>query len=404
MPERYRFDALLIVSASLLMGALLFAVRGHLSPVVVAVAIVALLFPLRGHPVARHLLLVLLLLFLLWLAHELRDVLFPFAISLLLAYLANPLVERLAMWRIPRVVTVALIILLFLGCGVLALVLVVPRMVREIGEMVDASIQFAGHLKVWMETSLLPLLARFGMDSAQLQTQLLPAIADQAQGLLKFLFQNLLQLTTSLSSLLGRLLNLVLIPFLTFFLLKDFDKLKVAVQRLVPERHKVRLGEYVHAVDRVLAGFFRGELLVCLLVGTLTALLLTIFGIPYALLLGVLAGILNLVPYVGLAITMAVGVIVGMLSPHPVLTTVKIVVLIESVQILEGSFLSPKIVGDRVGLHPAWVMFAILAFSKLWGLLGLVIAVPTAAVVAALLRNWYAQVRSRSGPAAAELP
>ncbi|MDZ7392455.1 MAG: AI-2E family transporter [candidate division KSB1 bacterium] len=392
MPERDRLDALLVVSASLLMGALLFAVRSHLSPLVVAVAVVALLFPFRRQPVARHLLVVLLLLFVLWLVHELRDVLFPFGVSLLLAYLANPLVDRLARWRIPRLLSVTLLILTFIGLVVLALVLLVPRIAREVSDMVQASVQFAGVLRSWLDTDFLPLLARLGVDSSQLQSQFVPAIADQAQGLLKFIFQNLLQLTARLSTMLGQLLNLVLIPFLTFFLLKDYDKLKASVRRMVPERHKARVVTVVHAVDTVLAGFFRGELLVCLIVGTLTAVLLTIFGAPYALLLGLLAGILNLVPYVGLAITMAVGVLVGLLSPHPVLTTIKIVVLIESVQIVEGSFLSPKIVGERVGLHPAWVMFAILAFSKLWGLLGLVIAVPSAAVVAALLRSHHAQV------------
>jgi len=404
MNKTSRFDALLIVSASLLMGALLFAVRSHLSPLVVALAIVALLFPLRHQPAARHLLVVLLLLFALWLARELREVLFPFAASLLLSYLLDPLVDRMQRLRVPRALGVGLIILVVLGCVVVALVLIVPKVIKEVSDMIQSSIAFAGEARQWVEHDLVAILGRFGIDSAQVQEQLVSTIADQAERFLKFLFQSLLQVTSRLSAVLGQLLNLVLIPFLTFFLLKDFDRLKGAVRRLLPARHQSQVGEVLRSVDRVLVGFFRGELLVCLIVGTLTAILLSIFRIPYALLLGVLAGILNLVPYVGLAITMLVGVLVGMFSPHPVLTTIKIVVLIESVQILEGSFLSPKIVGDKVGLHPAWVMFAILAFSKLWGILGLVIAVPTAGVIAALLRSWYARVWPHRGAGAVEAP
>ncbi len=402
--KRDRLEALLIVSASLLMGALLFAVRSHLSPLVVALAIVALLFPLRHQPAARHLLVVLLLVFALWLAHELREVLFPFAVSLLLAYLLDPLVDRLGRLRLPRTVGVALIILVVVGCVVLALVLIVPKVVNEVTDIIQASLGFAARARTLVENDLAAFMGRFGMDSAQVQQQLAPKIADQAEGFLKFLFQSLLHLTSRLSAVLGQLLNLVLIPFLTFFLLKDFDRLKSAVRRLLPARHQSRAAEVVRSVDRVLVGFFRGELLVCLIVGVLTTILLSIFRIPYALLLGVLAGLLNLVPYVGLAITMLVGVLVGLFSPHPIITTIKIVVLIEAVQIVEGSFLSPKIVGDKVGLHPAWVMFAILTFSKLWGLLGLVIAVPTAGVIAALIRSWYAQSQANRTAGTADGP
>lgn len=402
--KRDRFEVLLIVSASLLVGALLFAVRNHLSPLVVALAIVVLLFPLRRQPAARHLLIVLLFLFALWLAHELREVLLPFAVSLLLAYLLNPLVDRMEDLRVPRAVGVVVITLVVVGCVVLALVLIVPKVVNEVTDIVQASLGFAAKARAWVENDLEAFVGRFGIDSAQVQQQLAPKIADQAEGFLKFLFQSLLQLTFRLSAVLGQLLNLVLIPFLTFFLLKDFNRLTGTVRRLLPAEHQSRMVEVVHRVDRVLAGFFRGELLVCLIVGLLTAILLSIFRIPYALLLGVLAGLLNLVPYVGLAITMLVGVLVGLFSPHPIITTIKIVVLIEGVQILEGSFLSPKIVGDKVGLHPAWVMFAILTFSKLWGLLGLVIAVPTAAVIAALIRTWYPHLQGRRAAGAAKGP
>lgn len=404
LEKKDRFDALLVVSASVLMGALLYTARSHLSPPVVALAIVALLFPLRRQPVARHLLLVLLLLFVIWLAHELRDVLFPFAASLLLAYLLDPVADRMQRWRLPRTAAVAIIVAFLVGIVVLASALIVPRILDEVGGMVEASIAFAGQARTWLERDLVPTLGRLGIGSAQIQEQLVPKIANQAEGFLKFLFQSLLQLTSSVSALLGQLLNLVLIPFLTFFLLKDFDRLRTAVRHLLPERQQRRAAEMVHSIDRVLVGFFRGELLVCLIVGTLTAILLSIFRIPYALLLGVLAGVLNLVPYVGLAITMLVGVLVGLFSPNPLVTTIKIVVLIESVQILEGSFLSPKIVGDKVGLHPAWVMFAILTFSKLWGFLGLVIAVPTAGVIATMLRSWFARVRAQRSAAVPDAP
>ena len=139
--------------------------------------------------------------------------------------------------------------------------------------------------------------------------------------------------------------------------------------------------ENINNVDEILSGYIRGQLMVCLAVAVLTGTALSILGIPYALILGIVAGVLNLVPYIGLAITLGIGLLVGIFSPSPLITCIKIVVVIEAVQILEGAVLSPRIVGEKVGLHPVWVMLSILVFSHFWGFVGLLVAVPFAAVI-----------------------
>jgi len=183
------------------------------------------------------------------------------------------------------------------------------------------------------------------------------------------------------SAAFGQLLNLVLVPFLFFYILKDIDRIKSALRRLLVTRDGWLSLENIGRIDNILSGYIRGQLMVCLVVAVLTGTALSVLGIPYALILGLVAGVLNLVPYIGLAITLVLGLLVGIFSPSPLITCIKIVVVIEAVQILEGAVLSPRIVGEKVGLHPVWVMLSILIFSHFWGFVGLLIAVPFAAII-----------------------
>jgi predicted PurR-regulated permease PerM len=227
-------------------------------------------------------------------------------------------------------------------------------------------------------------------------------VPDKIQGIFEALSRTAGDLTAALSRLAGQVLNLILVPILFFYLLKDFNRIKDFIHCHLPKASSEKIRRYIRSINRIIGGFFRGQLIVCTIVAVLTTFLLYIFDVPYALILGLLAGILNIIPYIGLAITLTIGILIGLLSPQPLVTLLKTVIIIEAVQIMEGNVLSPRIVGNRVGLHPVWVIFSVLIFAHFWGIPGLLIAVPTAAIIKIFVSDFLDHYRKQNLPPAPE--
>jgi len=376
-----RFDAFLVVGAALLLAVLFYAFREVISPPVAAALLIIFLLPLPSHPLKRSLVILTVFLFVVWFATKAAAILAPFILSLALAYLFDPVVDRMEKIRLPRVAAVLIIVLLVVGLFALASVFLIPQIVGELRELIDQSIVYSNKLADWVQGDGLAFLQRFGAENEKIKeiaTKELPARLQQVLGAF---FKGALNLTSTVSEAFGHLLNLVLVPFLFFYILKDIDRLKRWFKELFVSPEGWLSEANLQKVDEVLSGYIRGHLIVCLAVGTATGVALSVLGIRYALILGIVAGVLNLVPYIGLAITLVLGLLVGVFSPSPLVTCIKIVVVIEAVQIIEGTVLSPRIIGERVGLHPALVMFAILVFAEFWGFVGLLIAVPSAAII-----------------------
>ncbi|MFH1755754.1 MAG: AI-2E family transporter [Candidatus Latescibacterota bacterium] len=379
--QRERYDILLLISAAVLLVSLLFAFREVLSPPIAAAILILFVLPLSSHPIKRSLIILTVFLFVVWFAVNTAAILMPFIISLALAYLFDPVVDRMEKIRLPRTVSVLIIVLFVLGLLTLGSIFLIPQIIRELRELIDQSIVYSNKLADWAQEDGLAFLERFGADNEKLKDIAANELPARLQQVLSTFFKGALNVTSAVSAAFGQLLNLVLVPFLFFYLLKDIDRLKEWARRLFVY-HEGWLSETNFAkVDEVLSGYIRGQLIVCFVVGVVTSVALSVLGIRYALILGIVAGVLNLVPYIGLAITLVLGLLVGVFIPSPFITCIKIVVVIEAVQIIEGAVLSPRIVGERVGLHPALVMLAILIFSHFWGLAGLMIAVPLAAII-----------------------
>lgn len=376
-----RLDTLLIIGAALLLAVLLYSFREVLSPPITGAVLIMFLLPLPSHPIKRSLILLTVCLFAVWFTLKTAVILMPFIVSLALAYLFDPVVDRMERFRLPRTLGVLIIVLLVIGLFTLASIFLVPQIVRELKELIDQSIVYSNKLADWVQQDGLAFLQRFGADNEKLKEIATNELPARLQQVLVAFFKGALNVTSAVSAAFGQLLNLVLVPFLFFYLLKDIDRLKNWFGGLFVSRDGWLSEANLTKIDDVLSGYIRGQLIVCLVVGAVTSVALSVLGIRYALILGIVAGVLNLVPYIGLAITLVLGLLVGIFSPSPLLTCIKIVVVIEAVQIIEGAVLSPRIVGERVGLHPALVMFAILIFSHFWGIVGLLVAVPFAAII-----------------------
>ncbi len=377
-PRYELFEILFIIFLALLLAMFFYAMRFTLIPPLLALILIAILAPLKN-PVARSLLIVVIVVFLFWFIRDTLDILTPFAIAFGLAYLFHPLVTKLERRNVPRMLSVSIIVFLSLGAFIVIMILSVPRIISELGNLVSFVMGLPPRVGEWINNGGAAIFGDTQEEVAKLQEILNRELPHRLDKVSDLLIQKTIQFTQGLPYIFPKLLYLILTPFLFFYLLKDFHKIRRWILELLPIESSWVVRDYVEKVDSIISGFFRGQFIVCTLVGILTTLLLLLFRVEYALLIGIMAGALNIIPYVGLAITLFVGLLTAIASPDPLMTSLKIIVAVESIRILENSLLSPRIVGNRVGLHPVWVIFSILICAHFLGFVGLVLAVPLAA-------------------------
>jgi predicted PurR-regulated permease PerM len=372
--DRLFFRALMLV----FLGVFLFVLQDRLSPVLVGASLFLLVFlSRRGIRFEAGVGLVAGLLFGAWFVGEVGSLLWPFLISFVLAYLLAPLVKILNRW-ISRTLAISIIAVLMLGLLTGIGVVLVPKVSEEV-------VQFVGHLPAYgnavqrLFEELLTTLRSVGIDVSVVSVKMW--LVERLPQLGRLFAAQMTSALKNVTSGVAALLNLLMIPFVTFYVLKDYEKIQSALTSVMPRRHLDTTLSLVNRVDSVLGQYIRGQVLVCSFIAALTATGLTISGIPYAVVLGITAGLLNLIPYVGLAISFGITSVVALLGGDPLFTWLKVLGVFVVVQGIEGNFLSPRVVGRRVGLHPAWVMFALVISGHFWGFLGLLLAIPVAAVI-----------------------
>ncbi|MBN2355170.1 AI-2E family transporter [candidate division KSB1 bacterium] len=375
------YEVFIIICATILLTLYFYELRQILIPPLLAIILVLFFLPFRDHPYARRLIFIIVAIFVFWFIRDTLDILTPFAIAFALSYLFDPLVTKLERKRVPRIISVIAIVTLSLAFFTFAFLYSVPRIINELRNLLAFAMEIPPRIADWLNSEGAGMFARTKEDAAKIQQYLNREIPLRISQFSQSILNSILNFVQTLPMRLGKIVYLILTPFLFFYILKDFTKVKRWIKELLPIETSWVVKEYVDKVDDIIAGFFRGQFIVCTIVGILTSIVLIIFGVEYALLLGMLAGAMNIVPYVGLAITLFIGILIGITSPHPILTCVKIIIAIEGVRIVEGSLLAPRIVGDRVGLHPVWVIFSILIFAHFLGVVGLIIAVPVAATI-----------------------
>ena len=326
----------------------------------------------------------------LWLVGLLAPVLTPFVLGALLGWLGDPLVDRLIASGRSRGAAVTLVFTGMVLVLLVGLVTLVPLLERQIVTLFEALPRyrqwFVGAALPWLET-------RTGLElMSWLDPARLIALArqhwEEAGGAAA---QVLGYLSRSGFALLAWLANIVLLPVLTFFFLRDWDMLVARVASLVPRDHLPTVSRLARESDEVLGGFLRGQLLVMLILGVFYGVGLWIVGLDLGLLIGLIAGLLTFVPYLGPASGIVMGVIAALMQYGDWQHVAGVLAVFGIGQVVETYWLTPKLVGDRIGLHPMAVIFAVMAGGVLFGFLGMLLALPVAAVANVLLR--YAEDR-----------
>lgn len=315
----------------------------------------------------------------------LSPVLMPFAVAGLLAYLGSPLVGRLATWRVPRTVAAVLVLCLILLVLIALPLLAFPMLERQISLLLR---NWPNYL-AWTQDTLAPwLLERFDVDVRQ---------AFNLEAVREALMQHwqlaggmaarvLSAVSQSWLAVLAWLMNLVLIPVITFYLLRDWEVLMQRISALLPRYVAPTVGGLAQECNEMLASFLRGQLWVMVSLGIVYAVGLWIAGLDLALLIGIVAGAVSFVPYLGVIVGFGAAAIAGLVQFGDASILVAVGAVFIAGQLLESLVLTPLLVGDRIGLHPVAVIFAVLAGGQLFGALGVLLALPVATVIVVLLR------------------
>lgn len=323
----------------------------------------------------------------LWL---LGDVLLPFALAAAIAYLLDPLVSRLEAAGLGRTLAVSLVAAVAALALLLAVLIIVPALLAETAGLAAALPDIFGGLAA-LAAERLPRIG--GADAAppQILDGLGQAVAAKGQSLAGALAGAAL---ASAKSLLYALALALFVPVVAFYLLCDWNRLVARIDDLLPRDHAPAIRRLAAEIDRTLSGFVRGMGSVCLILGAFYAVSLSLIGLQYGLAVGVIAGLLTFIPYVGAILggVLALGLALAQFWGDWVAIGLVAAVFVAG-QVAEGNVLTPKLVGGSVGLHPVWLIFAVSAFGALFGLAGMLVAVPAAAAAGVLARFAVEQYR-----------
>ena len=316
----------------------------------------------------------------LWL---LSDILLPFAAGASIAYLLNPLIDRIERLGVPRLAAALLIIILVVTGFVFLILLVAPILGAQLSSFIDNIPSYITKLQNLPNDPSRPWLQKMlgsGLKTDKSISDLVTQGAGWLTGFLKSLWSGGRALV-SLFSL------IVITPVVAFYMIYDWHSMIDTVDRWIPVRQRATVRGLAREIDRAIAGFLRGQTTVALILGAFYAITLTASGLNFGLLIGLISGLITFVPYVGSMTGLVLGLGVAVAQFWPQYTPILVVLAIFVVgQFIEGNVLAPRLVGKSVGLHPVWLIFALLAFGYLFGFVGLLVAVPLAATIGVLAR------------------
>lgn len=322
-----------------------------------------------------------------WLFYLLAPILTPFFIAALFAYLGDPLVDRLEAMRLSRTLSVVLVFFGMTLIAILALLLLVPLLQQQIAQLIAV---LPGYI-AWISNNVVPWFEEnFGISHEQLNLAALSAWISEHWSTAGGVAVNVLEYASrSGGMVLGWLANIVLIPVVGFYLLRDWDEFVAGIDHLLPRKLQADVAHIAREADEMLAAFLRGQLTVMIALGVIYGVGLTLIGLKLALLIGLLAGMVSFVPYLGFIVGVVAAGAAMLMQTHDIMQLIPVIAVFGVGQLIEGTLLTPLLVGDRIGLHPVAVIFAILAGGQLFGFVGVLLALPVAAVMAVIVRDLH---------------
>jgi len=371
----------------LVFGLLLFSVQELLNPFVLFWILLVVLLPFRRVPGYVLIVSVAAILTIYWLLATTGFLLAPFVLGFGFAYVLDPLVDRMVERRVPRGAAIVLLALPVAGLGAVAVLFGVPALIGQADQFVRAAPELVrsigdglSGIREWFILAGIPGLDEETFpDLADVDPdQIVAFLQERREQLASGALQGVLGVGRGLGSAATVAGYVFLTPVLTFYLLRDYDGILARLRGLLPRAREAAVVEFAGEYDQLLSRYLRGQLTVALIIGVLTSTGLLLVDFPYPFLLGALAGVLGFIPFLGLVLSIIPAVILALVSGSVVLSLLKVVGVYGLVQILDGTLISPRIVGDSVGLHPVWIVLALSVGGFFFGFVGLLISVPVA--------------------------
>lgn len=389
LDNNFKIHEIIISAASLVLFGVLFTVTDLFhNPFIVFGVILFVLIPYRRSKLIKIILSLSSIIFVLWFLHSISNILAPFLISFIIAYALNPLAEKMTTQKISRTLASLIILLTFIIISVTTGILLAPPIAEQFSELIKSLPNALNDLQMWINTVLLPKFDSWGIPTEELQTKLSEDLPNKLENILNSLLSGLSGLFAGISIVLTQIVNIILIPFITFYILKDFDKIKSLVKELIPEKSQETAIEYYHKIDKTLGSFIRGQLTVSILHGIIVYIFLSIIGIKFSAFLGAAGIVLNIIPYFGLLVEITLSSTTAFFSGDPGFQVPAVIICYLVLNIAETSYISPKIIGERIGLHPALLILSLFIFSYFFGFIGMLIALPTMSIIVMLFKEW----------------
>jgi predicted PurR-regulated permease PerM len=316
--------------------------------------------------------------YLVWL---LRDVLTPIFLAVTIAYILDPVVDRLERWKLPRPLGVAVVLLVAIGAVALFLLLVLPDVISDVAAVVRELPSKAQALLAKTEPWLLERGIRVPHTADEWVSKLQGHANTAASSLLAPAGNVLKWAIGGTMSVIGAVIAALIVPILAIYLLNDFDRMTAGIRELIPNRYKDTVLSYAREIDVMLSQFMRGQLTVMAILAVLYGGAYSLLGVRLAIPIGIAAGILNFIPYLGSAFALVAGLLMTLIGGGGLTQMIGVVVAYAVVQTLEGFVITPRIVGESVGLREVWVLLALFVGGEIFGFLGVLLAVPVAAVL-----------------------
>ncbi len=337
----------------------------------------------------RNLVIILGLVLLLSLLISLQKVVVPLSIALAIGYVGDPIIDKFEEWKISRTWGIVILILILVLAMFGLTLYIVPKILAQIQELLQ---KFPAYWETFRD-KLLPQLTTYAQEHQEQVDNLKEAaitwLQENAGVLVTNITTNLATSFKSVGAFIANILSLVIIPVLAFYFLRDFDIMKGKVVKLIPLKRQQYIIDLFTELDLALGNFIKGQLLVALILAVIYSIGLTIAGCPASLLIGIVAGFANLIPYLGIALGFIPAVLLTYLTGNPMWQIILSGVTFVVGQMLEGMVITPKVVGESVGLHPVVVLISLMVGGGYFGFVGMILALPASAVLMVLFKRAY---------------
>ncbi len=386
-----RFDGIAIALGGLALVVLVAFIIEGFWPFVIAAALFLLLFPFREYRASRTIMFAAGILTGLWLFITLASLMLPFIIGLLIAYLFNPVVTRIeSKWKIARGWSSLVIVILL--CTIVFILgwLLIPIIIDQLQTLLMTISDYFQHSKLTFdEKGIRNFFLSLGLPQKFTDQYLTTQINQQLKILYTGLPEVMVTILSALPGYAARMLDLIIIPIAAIYFLKDWQVMVESIESLVSQRHRPAFITTFRNIDKVLYGYIRGQSTVAAIIGLLAAIAFTILGIPYGALLGLVVALFDLIPFIGLIVSIIVVEVVILLTmPITFGSLASGFLVIAGLHTFENYYLGPKIVGKGVGIPPVLIIISIFVFGYFMGFIGMIIAVPLTGIILLFVREY----------------